>query len=101
MSQEDINKLEERVFKTHGIYFGSVPTKEWTWFKKYAKDEWADNYGAALAAIIKKEIAVDPMMILNEIENIKNDIRELKSKILVKPSDTRIIKTVGGKIISR
>ena len=52
MTEEQIEKLEERIFH-RGIYFKRIPIKEWTWFKKWCDEEFESDYGFGLKWLVQ------------------------------------------------
>lgn len=103
MSEEQIHKIEERVFRK-GIYFGNIAPKEWEWFTEYSNTEWCGNYGAALTAIIKGIRPPENTLIQQEITQLQEEIKQLKFKVqileaatITKKEESRGPKMLNGK----
>lgn len=80
---EKIEQIREKVTNNQGIYFGRIPEKEKAWFLQYAKDEWANDYGIALASLIKGFMPPENTVLIAEIDELKKVVQELYVKVVM------------------
>jgi len=80
---EKIEQIREKVNNNSGIYFGRIPEREKAWFLQYAKDEWANDYGIALASLVKGFMPPENTVIVAEIEDLKQTIQDLYLRVVM------------------
>ncbi len=105
MAEESkFNKIKKDMVKHKGFSFSRVPEKTRKEFFKYAKDEWADDRGAALTHIFKffmgecstghEEIDAKIEILAAEITEIKTHFKKEEEE---QPQEVETEKRLDGK----
>jgi predicted FMN-binding regulatory protein PaiB len=103
---EKLNEINNRVTNNKGIYFSRVPQKEWEWFSNWAKTEFEGDYGMALKWLVQGYMPPDEVVLFEELEDMKLQIKELQTQLMLLQNNNasekkRVIKTLGGKEINK
>jgi len=106
---EKINRIEElksRASNAQGIFFSRIPKREWEWFRKYAEEEWCNDYGLAFKSIIAGIIPPETEA-FTVLEDHELRLKRLEEDILLlrnppAPDDDRKeIKMANGRTVAR